>query len=45
MGWNAIFVKNSELSEIRQDQTLPWIVDCLKESEKNGMQGGLIYCG
>lgn len=45
MGWNAIFVKNSELSEIRQDQTLPWIVDCLKESEKNEMQGGLIYCG
>ena len=45
MGWNAIFVKNSELSEIRQDQTLPWIVDCLKESENNEMQGGLIYCG
>lgn len=43
MGWNAIFVKNSELSEIRQDQTLPWIVDCLRESEKNEMQGGLIY--
>lgn len=45
MGWNAIFVKNSELSEIRKDQTLPWIVDCLKKAERNEMQGGLIYYG
>ena len=45
MGWNAIFVKNSELSETRKEQTLPWIVERLKESENNEMQGGLIYSG
>ena len=43
MGWNAIFVKKNELSETRKDQTLLWIVDCLKKSERNEMRGELIY--
>lgn len=45
MGWNAIFIRESELTESGKVQTLPWIVDCLKKSEKNDVQGGLIYCG
>ena len=45
MGWNKIFIKESELTEINRIKTLPWIVDCLKKSEKDGIQGGLIYRG
>lgn len=45
MGWNAIFIRKSELDGSEKYEILSWIVDCLKSLENSDQKGRMICYG
>lgn len=42
MGWNAIFITEYELNDEHKEETLAWIIQCIKNNENNARQGILM---
>ena len=45
MGWNAVVVKACDLCEERREETLDWIVQCIKDGNVDEHQGRVISRG